>query len=140
LDNITKEISNKNKNLFILTEKEEWMAEKILNSYPNLELIKHKGKFVSLKKEDDPSVITEQRAIELVEEKREKERNKYIKTFDDEDIQVLNGCWGPYIAHKKKNYKIPKETEAKDLSLEDCKKIIKESGTKKKTTRKKKSK
>jgi len=45
LDNITKEISNKNKNLFILTEKEEWMAEKILNSYPNLELIKHKGKF-----------------------------------------------------------------------------------------------
>jgi DNA topoisomerase-1 len=102
--------------------------------------VKHKGKFVSLKKEDDPSVITEQRAIELVEEKREKERNKYIKTFDDEDIQVLNGRWGPYIAHKKKNYKIPKETEAKDLSLEDCKKIIKESGTKKKTTRKKKSK
>lgn len=102
--------------------------------------VKHKGKFVSLKKEDDPSAVTEQRAIELVEEKREKDRNKYIKSFEDEDIQILNGRWGPYISHKKKNYKIPKGTEAKDLSLEDCKKIIKESGTKKKTTRKKKSK
>ncbi len=102
--------------------------------------VKHKGKFVSLKQEDNPSTINEKRAIELIEEKREKERNKYIKTFEDEDIQVLNGRWGPYISHKKKNYKIPKDVDAKTLTLEDCKKIIKESGTKKKTTRKKKSK
>ncbi|MGM0565678.1 MAG: type I DNA topoisomerase [Bacteroidota bacterium] len=102
--------------------------------------VKHKGKFVSLKKDDDPSSIDEERAIELIEEKREKDRNKYIKTFEDEDIQVLNGRWGPYISHKKKNYKIPKDKDAKELTLEDCKKIIKESGTKKKTTRKKKSK
>lgn len=102
--------------------------------------VKHKGKFVSLKKEDDPSSIDEKRAIELIEEKREKDRNKYIKTFENEDIQILNGRWGPYISHKKKNYKIPKDKDAKELTLEDCKKIIKESGTKKKTTRKKKSK
>lgn len=102
--------------------------------------VKHKGKFVSLKKEDDINSITEERAIELIEEKREKDRNKYIKSFEDEDIQVLNGRWGPYISHKKKNFKIPKDVDAKELTLEDCKKIIKESGTKKKTTRKKKSK
>jgi len=102
--------------------------------------VKHKGKFVSLKKEDDLNSISEERAIELIEEKREKDRNKYIKSFEDEDIQVLNGRWGPYISHKKKNFKIPKDVDAKELTLEDCKKIIKESGTKKKTTRKKKSK
>ena len=102
--------------------------------------VKHKGKFVSLKKEDDLNSISEERAIELIEEKREKDRNKYIKSFEDEDIQVLNGRWGPYISHKKKNFKIPKDVDAKKLTLEDCKKIIKESGTKKKTTRKKKSK
>ncbi len=102
--------------------------------------VKHKGKFVSLKKEDDINSITEERAIELIEEKREKDRNKYIKSFENEDIQVLNGRWGPYISHKKKNFKIPKDVDAKELTLEDCKKIIKESGTKKKTTRKKKSK
>lgn len=102
--------------------------------------VKHKGKFVSLKKEDDLNSISEERAIELIEEKREKDRNKYIKSFEDEDIQVLNGRWGPYISHKKKNFKIPKDVDAKELTLGDCKKIIKESGTKKKTTRKKKSK
>lgn len=92
--------------------------------------VRHEGKFVSLKKNiDDPYTIIAGRAIELIEEKREKDRNKFIKTFDDEpDLQVLNGRWGPYIAYQKKNYKIPKGTEAKELSKEDCFKLIKESG------------
>jgi DNA topoisomerase-1 len=99
--------------------------------------VKHKNKFVSLKKEDDPATVTIRRAIELIEEKREKERNKYIKTFEKEGIQILNGRWGPYISFEKKNYKIPKETDPKELTVADCKKIIGETGTKKKTSRKK---
>ncbi len=104
--------------------------------------VRHDNKFTSLKKNiDDPYTISAERAIELIEEKREKDRNKFIKTFDDEpDLQVLNGRWGPYIAYKKKNYKIPKGTEAKELSKEDCLKLIDEAGKapKKKTTKKKK--
>lgn len=96
--------------------------------------VKHNNAFFSLKRNvDDPYTISAERAIELIEEKREKEKNKYIKTFDDEpDLQVLNGRWGPYIAYKKKNYKIPKGTEAKELSKEDCLKIIDEAAKKKK--------
>lgn len=92
--------------------------------------VRHDNKFVSLKKNlDDPYTVSTERAIELIEEKREKDRNKFIKTFDDEpDLQVLNGRWGPYIAYQKKNYKIPKGTEAKELSKEDCMKIIEEAG------------
>jgi len=99
--------------------------------------VKHDNKFVSLKKDiDDPYSINATRAIELIEEKREKDRNKFIKTFDDEPgLQVLNGRWGPYIAYNKKNFKIPKGLEPKDLAKEDCLKIIKESDKKK--TRKK---
>jgi DNA topoisomerase-1 len=104
--------------------------------------VRHDNKFVSLKKNvDDPYSITAERAIELIEEKREKDRNKYIKTYEDEpDLQVLNGRWGPYIAYKKKNYKIPKGTEAKELTKENCFKIIDEAdkSPKKKTTRTKK--
>lgn len=101
--------------------------------------VRHDNKFVSLKKNvDDPYTIGAERAIELIEEKREKDRNKFIKTFDDEpDLQVLNGRWGPYIAYQKKNYKIPKGTEAKELSKEDCMKIIEEAGKTTKTTKKK---
>jgi len=102
--------------------------------------VRHNNKFVSLKKEDDPSTISKERAIELIREKREKDKNKYIKTFEEEEIQILNGRWGPYISHKKKNYKIPKDVDPKKLTVEDCKKIISEAGTKKKNSRTKKKK
>ncbi len=101
--------------------------------------IRHDNKFVSLKKNiDDPYTITHERAIELIEEKREKDKNKYIKVFEDEpELQILNGRWGPYISYKKNNFKIPKEIEPKDLSKEDCLKIIQGSDKKKTKTKKK---
>ncbi|WP_291857453.1 type I DNA topoisomerase [Marinilabilia sp.] len=99
--------------------------------------VRHDGKFASLKKGlDDPMSIDLDRAIELIEEKRERDNKKTIKTFEeDKDIQVLNGRWGPYISYKKKNYKIPKDTEAASLSLDDCLKLV-ESGDKTKNTKK----
>lgn len=102
--------------------------------------VKHKSKFVSIPKGEDLDSITEERAIELIEEKRKKDREKFIKAFEEEEIEVLNGRWGPYIKHKKNNFRVPKDVDAKELTLEDCKKIMKETGTKKKTTRKTKSK
>ena len=83
--------------------------------------VKHDGKFVSLDKEDDPMTITADRAIELIKAKRELDANRIIKTFDEnEDVQVLNGRWGPYIKVGKKNVKIPKDKEPADLTLEEC--------------------
>ncbi len=100
--------------------------------------IRHDNKFVSLEKGvDDPYTIKLDRAIELIEAKREKDRKALIKTFDEEpELRILNGRWGPYISYKKKNYKIAKGTEAEKLSLEDCMKIIEE-GPKPKRKKKK---
>ena len=87
--------------------------------------VRHNSKFFSLKKEDDPLTINIERAIELIEDGRRKEREKVIKIFQDElKVQVLNGRWGPYIAHDGLNYKIPKGTDAHSLSYEECLKII----------------
>ena len=99
--------------------------------------IKHDQLFVSLKKGvDDPGTITLETAIERIDEKREMERNRKIKEFDN-GIQVLNGRFGPYIAYNKVNYKIPKGQDATLLTLENCLEIIEKSGdTKKKTTKK----
>ena len=89
--------------------------------------VRHDNKFVSLGKEDDPFSVNLERAIELIEAKREKDRKAIIRVFDEEpDLRVLNGRWGPYISFKKKNYKIPKKVKAEDLTLEDCLKIIEE--------------
>lgn len=89
--------------------------------------IRHDNKFVSLPKTEDPMTVTPETAIELIENKREADKNKIIKTFDEEpELQILNGRYGPYIAYKKGNYKIPKKIEPDELSLDDCKKIIEE--------------
>ncbi|MEL6538073.1 MAG: DNA topoisomerase, partial [Bacteroidota bacterium] len=83
--------------------------------------IRHDGKFVSLKKEDDPLTVTEERAIELILAKRKADAEKHIKSFDENpDVQILNGRWGPYIKVGKKNVKIPKDKEPKDLTLAEC--------------------
>jgi len=82
--------------------------------------------FVSLKKSegDDPFTLELDRAIELIEVKKEQEKNKYIKTFDeDKNVQVLNGRYGPYIKMGRKNIRIPKDVKPEDLTLEDCKRI-----------------
>ncbi|MBN1986353.1 MAG: DNA topoisomerase I, partial [Prolixibacteraceae bacterium] len=88
--------------------------------------VRHDNKFVSLGKEDDPFSVELDRAVELIEAKREKDRKAVIQVFDEEpELKVLNGRWGPYISYKKKNYKIPKKTNAEELTLDDCMNIIK---------------
>jgi DNA topoisomerase-1 len=81
----------------------------------------HDKKFVSIPKTDDPYTITEARAVELIQAKRESDANKTIKLFDENpDIQILNGRFGPYIKAGKKNVKIPKGKEPASLTLEEC--------------------
>lgn len=93
--------------------------------------VKHDGKYFSLKKTDDPMEISPERAIELIEEKREQERNKFIKVFEAEGIEICNGRFGPYIAYNGANYKIPKTAVPAELTVEECQKLIEEQGEKK---------
>ena len=89
--------------------------------------VKHDGKFISIKKDDDPESIKLERAIELIEAKRKAEKEKIIKIFpEDEKVQLLNGRWGAYMVIDKQNYKLPKGTDAASLTLEDCYKIAKD--------------
>ncbi len=93
--------------------------------------VRHNSKFYSLKKGvDDPMKIEMARAIELIEEKRLQEKNRQIKVF--EDLEVLNGRYGPYISSKGKNYKIPKNTKPEELTEEQCREIIQNADKKKK--------
>ncbi|HDP75289.1 MAG TPA: type I DNA topoisomerase [Bacteroidales bacterium] len=99
--------------------------------------VRHDGKFYSLKKDDNPLTVHLNRAIEIIEEGRLKEKQRVIKTFtEDPELMVLNGRWGPYISKGKSNYKIPKGTIVAELTYNDCFKIIEES-EKKETTAKK---
>ena len=109
-----------------------------LGSYEDLEVeanigrfgpyVRHGKSFVSLKPKegDDPYSVTLERAIELIEAKKEEDKNKFIAVFDKEkpEIQVLRGRYGPYIKSGRKNYKIPKGHDPESLTREDCLEII----------------
>ena len=87
--------------------------------------IKHKDAYVSIPKNNDPIKITLEEAIELIQAKRKAEAEKIIKTFEEEpELQVLNGRFGPYIAYKGSNYKLPKNIIPAELSSEKCLEII----------------
>ena len=82
--------------------------------------------YTSLPKTIDPMAITLKEAIELILKKKEAEAQKHLKKFEEEpDLEILNGRYGPYIAYKGSNYKIPKDIIPQDLSLQSCLELIK---------------
>ena len=85
--------------------------------------------FVSIKPHD-PHTITLDEALELYEAKLKAEAEKNIADFGD-GIKVLNGRFGPYITDGKKNAKIPKGTDPKDITHEQAKQIIADTPDKK---------
>lgn len=89
------------------------------------------GKLYVSIKPHDPMKITEDEARTLYQEKLEKEANKYIAQFKG-GISVVNGPYGPYITDGKKNARIPKDTDPKTLTEEQCKELLDKAPAKKK--------
>ena len=95
----------------------------------------HDKKYTSIPKDEDPMTITLERAIELIEEKRKAEEERHLKKFnEDPELEVLNGRYGPYIAYKGKNYRIPRELHATaaELTYDQCIDIVNNPPTPKK--------
>ncbi len=83
--------------------------------------VKFEDKYISLPKGEQLGAITLDRAIELIQQKRQAEANKYIKEFpENPNVKVVNGMYGPYLAVGKRNVRIPKETDPATLTLEQC--------------------
>ena len=87
----------------------------------------HNKQFVSLPKGEDPLTFTLENAIQLIQEKRQQDQKRHIKACEeDKDLEVMNGRYGPYLAYKGKNYRLPKALHSKldSLTYDDCMKII----------------
>lgn len=90
----------------------------------------HDKKYVSLPKGEDPMTITLETAVELIEEKRKQEKERHIKTFDeDPKLELLKGRYGPYLSYDGKNYHIDKKFHeralAGDMEYAECMDMIK---------------
>ena len=87
--------------------------------------IKHGSAYVTLPKTYDPMIVTFEEATALIEEKQKAEAQRVIQKFDEEpELQVLNGRFGPYIAYKGSNYKLPKTVTPAELTLAECLDIV----------------
>ncbi|WP_140938283.1 type I DNA topoisomerase [Sphingobacterium lumbrici] len=106
--------------------------------------IRHNASFYSLPKGIDPLDVTQEQAINIINEKRQKDIEKIIRVFDENpEAQIENGRWGPFVRFGKQNLKIPKGTEVSAITYEEVLKWAEsdpkaKSGktTKKTTTRK----
>ncbi len=89
--------------------------------------VKFGDQFASLKKEDDPHTITLERALELIAEKIQKDKERIIRDFGN-GIQILKGRWGPYLNQVVKRTKIqarlPKDTDPEAITLEECEALL----------------
>lgn len=110
--------------------------------------IRYGSKFVSLK-EEDPYTVELPQALELIAAKIQADLDRILRTWDDSDVQILKGRWGPFISDGKKNARMSKDREVESMTLEECvaaleaapdkrrgKKAAKKKTAKKKATRK----
>lgn len=83
--------------------------------------IKYKDIFASLKKDEDPFSVTLDRAIELVTEKEKKEREKIIRSWDEDSrVRIVNSRYGPRIQAGRKFFRVPAGTKPEELTLDEC--------------------
>ena len=95
--------------------------------------VKFDGMFASIPKGGpSPREISLEEAVQLIEDKRRKERESHIKAFPEmPGLEVLNGRYGPYLAYKPagarkaQNFKIPKGTDPASLTYEEAVKLMK---------------
>ena len=88
--------------------------------------IRHDKFYVSLAGVADPLTITLEEAVRLIQNKRESESKKVLKSFPgNPDMEVMNGRYGAYIAYQGSNYKIPRNMDPATLTEDECQDIIK---------------
>ena len=86
--------------------------------------IKYGDRNVSLPRGTDPLKIDLDSCIRLIDESASKTTGGIIAEYQESDLQVIVGAFGPYIKHAGSNYKIPKGTDPTALTEEKCKEII----------------
>jgi DNA topoisomerase-1 len=86
----------------------------------------HNGTYVSIPKDVDPLKITFEEAVIMIHKKHIEEEERHLKKFEDIDMEILNGRYGPYIVYKGNNYRLPKNMHdrVKDLTQEECMQVV----------------
>ena len=88
--------------------------------------VSHGDTYVSVPKNMDPLTMTFEASVILIHKKYVEDRERHLKKFEGEDMEILNGRYGPYIVYKGANYRLPKtmHDRVQELTLEECMEVI----------------
>ncbi len=86
--------------------------------------LKYKDFFINIPKRYNPNALTQEEIFELIEAKIEKEANRYIQQWPEDNIALENGRWGPFIRYKKKSFKIGKKEDGERYTSEEAKEVF----------------
>lgn len=95
--------------------------------------IKLNNSFISLPKSEEPTEVSYERCIELIELKRKQDIDRAprtIGTYNGKDIIAAIGRFCPYIKYEDQNYTLDKGTDISQLTEEEAIDIIINSKTK----------
>lgn len=100
--------------------------------------IKWNSIFINVNKKYDFDNLSQDDLENLIEDKKQKEREKLIHNWEEAGIRVEKARWGRFnIIKGKTKIELPKTTNAEELTLEEVEEIIKAKAPKKKTAKKK---
>ena len=99
--------------------------------------IKWNNTFINVNKKYDFDNLSYDDVVNLIEEKRQKDRDKIIHDWKSEGIRVEKARWGRFNVIKGKiKVELPKTTDAPNLTLEECIAMINEKAPKGKKSKK----
>lgn len=94
--------------------------------------IKWNGMFINVNKKYDFDNLSHEDIVQLIEEKKQKEKDKFIHNWEDKGISVQKARWGRFnIVKGRTKIELPKTTNAEALSLEEVEKILADNTPKK---------
>ena len=127
--------------------KEKEKADAPIYMYQDLPVQKGKGRFgpfikwnnmfINVNKKYDWDNLSNSDIIELIEEKKKKEKDKLIHHWETEGIRVEKARWGRHnIKQGKLKIELPKTVDVSKFTLEEVQDIIEKNAPKKKTRKK----
>ncbi|MDC6389143.1 type I DNA topoisomerase [Maribacter sp. PR1] len=103
--------------------------------------IKWNGIFINVNKKYDFDNLSQEDIVELIEAKKQKEREKVVQNWPEEGIRIEKARWGRHNVIKGKvKVELAKTVDVSKMTLEEASELIQKKTPKKKTKAKPKSK
>ena len=109
-------------------------ATRELGAYKGEMIVQGRGRFgpfvkfgktyANIPKSEEPSTVTLERAMELIEAKLAGVRQNILKAFEGTTVEIIDGRYGPYLTDGAKIAKMPEGKQPAEVTLEEAQQLL----------------